>query len=151
VSVACPLCGFAAQEADVFCGLCGASLHAVPRGASARPPTRGYVELPGGERVEVTDAPVAVGREQLRAFAQGPLAAAISRVHFTVVRRQGRFMIEDGPGPAQPKPSANGTWVRGATGAGEVRLTPGSPVELKGGEAIDVARVLRLRFEVEGA
>ena len=146
----CPLCGFEAGDAEPFCALCGAAMG--PPGAGAAPAgRRGYVELPGGERIEVTDEPSAVGREALRPYAGGQGAERISRAHFTVVRRGGRFMIEDGPGPAQPKASANGTWVKARAGGAEERLRAGAPVELGGGEAIDVARVVALRFVVEGA
>jgi hypothetical protein len=144
----CPLCGFASPEGEPFCALCGAAVPVQGGPPEGGPTRRGFVVLPGGERLEVGGVPMAVGREHLRPYAGPEGAGLISRAHFTVARRDGRFLVEDRPGPGQPKASANGTWLRRPGEPEETRV--GAPVELRGGEAIVVARVVTLAVEVEG-
>jgi pSer/pThr/pTyr-binding forkhead associated (FHA) protein len=138
---------------DAFCSLCGASMYAkggAPDGARAgKPRSRGFLVLPGGERLEVAEAALVVGRAQLQGvLAKGELGR-VSRAHFSIGREGGGFVLQDGGTVAQPKQSLNGTWVGRGEAEPKVRAFEGAPLQLAGGEAIDIAHVVTVRFVVE--
>lgn len=90
--------------------------------------------LPSGASVEVSSERAVFGREVFAKLGvPKELLQYISRVHFAVYRKGGRFYIED-------LGSKNGTFLNGRPIAGL------KPQPLKSGDVVTVANVLTLRF-----
>jgi pSer/pThr/pTyr-binding forkhead associated (FHA) protein len=114
------------------------------------PRARAFLVLPDGARLEVKEAPLVVGRAQLQGAVAPALIGRVSRAHFCVFRKGDGFVLQDGGTPAQLKASLNGTWVSRAKAGPQVRAAEGAPVPLQGGESVDVAHVVNVRFVIEG-
>ncbi len=95
------------------------------------------LEAEGGKVIPITGVRQVFGRRDFEGLVDPALVRAISREHFTIFYdfKSGKFFIED-------RSSLNGTYLN------EVNIRGKGPVELKEGDVISPAGVVRLVFKV---
>jgi hypothetical protein len=133
----CPHCKYDNLADSVFCENCGAKLPAVapPKKPVAKIPEVLYELSLDGKSIRVHEDSKTFGRQDFIELIPESKYKFISRKHFTIFRKGGKFYIRD-------EGSANGTKLNGAEikGAGKK--------ELKAGDTITIAEVVEVRFNL---
>lgn len=121
--VTCPVCHSTTPAGEQYCSDCGFLLSSTPVevAANATPPAFAkLVDVSSGQDQILNPGANTIGRENADVLVMHP---TVSRRHAKLTVAEGRYLLED-------VGSTNGTF------AGNVKVEPGSPVEVKDGTEI---------------
>jgi hypothetical protein len=93
------------------------------------------LEMPNGKVLPISSAQQTFGRKDFEQFLDPTAAMTISRNHFTIYFRNGKFFIEDSM-------STNGTLLNGQ----EIRGT--GPHEIRDGDVIAPSGIISVKFRI---
>lgn len=140
--IACPACGHMNEPDAIYCEVDGTPLKAAP----TPPPSPPVLVLPDQTEITIAQARRTIGRGDLVRYVSPPdRATEIGRAHFTITQDNGVFFLQDGgPDPSNPqawKASLNKTYLN------DEELHEAEKRQLKTGDVIDVARLVRMTFK----
>jgi hypothetical protein len=145
--IRCPSCGHLNEPDAIYCEIDGTPLKAAPTPPPPPPPQAvGVLVLPDQTEISIAQARRTVGRaDVVRYISPADRATEVGRAHFTITQENGIFYLQDGgPDPANPqtwKPSLNKTYLN------DEELREAEKRQLKAGDVIDVARLVRMTFK----
>lgn len=141
---------------EYYCGVCGSELiifedQQQHQQELQKPPNvdrKGFLVMPDKSQVEITSIQTAIGRVHLSKYIPERDTNFISREHITVYKEGERYFVEDGKTIVQEKPSSNKTWLISG-GQQKEEITGKGRYELKDGDQIMIADVVRLSFDLK--
>lgn len=143
--IVCDSCKQSNSIGSLYCQRCGKSIEQSNLSAST-PAGKGFLILPDRSEIPVTQTQRLVGRVDLAKYVSIQEANIISRAHFTIYQELNNFYVVDGKTTIQDKPSANSTSV--LTNGQRKKITQNGPYQLRNGDELIIADILKIRFEI---